>query len=313
MALKAYEDACLRAELFGQPKPDKDEFLDMHKHLDVVEFDEVDIKIAENTAMLSEDLKAANGGVTELNTILNSTQTKLNRLKELKGEEGRIGERSTCALLHSQRQFPVFYCTKSSCDRDGWPCSELRKPDTAVNDTLQIMRGCVRFEMLLFFSTKIVRSKRSYGVVFSKLGAAVRSGGVCGSLTNFFRGKFSGQNLSYSTGPSYIGHTNYDKDYVVANANADSAFTGPSGGAGADATIPRSDPGKNCGDINSALNDLKTMQDNENTALINKNKTKDIGDQVNSQISKLDKLINQADRAQGALQSQNKQMKWMLR
>lgn len=47
MALKAYEDACMRAELFGQPKPDKEEFLSKHKHLDIVEFEEVDIKTTE--------------------------------------------------------------------------------------------------------------------------------------------------------------------------------------------------------------------------------------------------------------------------
>lgn len=47
MALKAYEDACMRAELFGQPKPDKDEFLSKNKHLDKVEFEEVDIKTTE--------------------------------------------------------------------------------------------------------------------------------------------------------------------------------------------------------------------------------------------------------------------------
>lgn len=47
MALKAYEDACMRAELFGQPKPDRDEFLSKHKHLDVSEFEEVDINSTE--------------------------------------------------------------------------------------------------------------------------------------------------------------------------------------------------------------------------------------------------------------------------
>lgn len=47
MAMKAYEDACMRAELFGQSKPDKEEFLSKHKHLDVVEFEEVDIKTTE--------------------------------------------------------------------------------------------------------------------------------------------------------------------------------------------------------------------------------------------------------------------------
>lgn len=50
MSLKAYEDACTRAELFGQPLPDKEEFLSKHKHLDVVEFEEVEIKTAEARA-----------------------------------------------------------------------------------------------------------------------------------------------------------------------------------------------------------------------------------------------------------------------
>lgn len=47
MSLKAYEDACTRAELFGQPLPDKEDFLQKHKHLDVVEFEEVEIRTAE--------------------------------------------------------------------------------------------------------------------------------------------------------------------------------------------------------------------------------------------------------------------------
>lgn len=46
MSLKAYEDLCLRAELFGQPKPDKEEFLEKNKHLDVIEFEEIEIKSA---------------------------------------------------------------------------------------------------------------------------------------------------------------------------------------------------------------------------------------------------------------------------
>ncbi|XP_014363157.2 uncharacterized protein LOC106714595 [Papilio machaon] len=85
MSLKAYEDACTRAELFGQPLPDREEFLEKHKYMDVVEFEEVDIRTAENTAMLDDDLKHASSGLTELNTILSSTQTKLNRLKGVCG------------------------------------------------------------------------------------------------------------------------------------------------------------------------------------------------------------------------------------
>lgn len=52
MSLKAYEDACTRAELFGQPLPDKEEFLSKHKHLDVVEFEEVEIRTAEVRLLL---------------------------------------------------------------------------------------------------------------------------------------------------------------------------------------------------------------------------------------------------------------------
>lgn len=47
MSLRAYEDACTRAELFGQPIPDKKEFLAKNKHLDIVEFEDVEIKTVE--------------------------------------------------------------------------------------------------------------------------------------------------------------------------------------------------------------------------------------------------------------------------
>ncbi|XP_053617239.1 uncharacterized protein LOC128679196 isoform X2 [Plodia interpunctella] len=178
MSLKAYEDACIRAELFGQPKPNKEEFLEKHKHLDVVEFEEVEIKAAENTAMLDEGLKDARGGLAELNTILGSTQTKLNKLK-----------------------------------------------------------------------------------------------GVCGSLTNFFRVKLTAKdNLSYSTEPSYIGQTNYDKDYIPPktpkssinqglgpNDNEMSLRAKQNGGAGSS----RQDGG-----INAALKDLEEMEISENTSMI---------------------------------------------
>lgn len=53
MSLKAYEDACLRAELFNQPKPDREEFLEKHKYLDVNEFEEVDIKTSEVSIILT--------------------------------------------------------------------------------------------------------------------------------------------------------------------------------------------------------------------------------------------------------------------
>ncbi|CAG9559020.1 unnamed protein product [Danaus chrysippus] len=219
MALKAYEDACMRAELFGQPKPDRDEFLSKHKHLDVSEFEEVDIKTTENTAMLDDDLKEASGGLTELNTILNSTQTKLNRLK-----------------------------------------------------------------------------------------------GVCGTVTNFFRIKLAAKdNLSYSSEPSYIGQTNYDKDYIPPK-NSDVAFINTGLGPDDNEMTPRANKHKQNGaDINSALADLEAMEIVENTSLLGQAAVFDHRKQITSQISKLDNMILQAGRAQDSLNSQNKQMRAFLR
>ncbi|KAI5642644.1 hypothetical protein NE865_05411 [Phthorimaea operculella] len=219
MALKAYEDACTRAELFGQPLPDKDEFLAKHKHLDVTEFEEVEIKTAENTAMLNDDIKDVSGALGELNTILTSTQTKINKLK-----------------------------------------------------------------------------------------------GVCGSLTNFFRVKLTAKdNLSYSSEPSYVGQTNYDKDYVPPPESAGNEGSSVNQGLGANDNemTPRAGHSKQepRGDINTALDDLKAIENAENTALISKAAATDIGKQMTSQFGRLDRMLAQADRAESSLQHQNKQMR----
>ncbi|XP_072934237.1 uncharacterized protein [Epargyreus clarus] len=222
MSLKAYEDACTRAELFGQPKPDREDFLEKHKHLDVVEFEEVDIKTAENTAMLTEDLKHGSSGLNELNTILSSTQTKINRLR-----------------------------------------------------------------------------------------------GVCGSVTNFFRVKLMAKdNLSYSSDQSYVGQTNYDKDYVPANTSESGSINRGLGPDDNEMTPRAAKAGilkQNSGDINTALADLETMEKNENSSLLSKSVFLDTRKQMTSQISKLDNMINQAERAQASLNSQNKQMRTFLR
>ncbi|KAJ0173245.1 hypothetical protein K1T71_011421 [Dendrolimus kikuchii] len=223
MSLKAYEDACTRAELFGQPLPDKEEFLQKNKHLDVVEFEEVEIKTAENTAMLDDHIKEGSSGLAELNTILNSTQTKINKLK-----------------------------------------------------------------------------------------------GVCGSLTNFFRVKLTAKdNLSYSSDQSYIGQTNFDKDTIpITKLGSINEGLGPDD----DELIPRArklkqDGGRpqDGGEINTAINDLKDMQKLENTSLVSKATVVDISKQVNSQMSKLDHMISQADRAQYSLNHQNKQLRSFMR
>lgn len=69
---------------------------------------------------------------------------------------------------------------------------------------------------------------------------------------------------------------------------------------------------KHGGDINSALDDLKIMQDNEETSLL-KSAAKDIGSSVTCQFGKLDQMINQADKAESSMKHQNKQMRGFLR
>ncbi|XP_050667800.1 uncharacterized protein LOC126967398 [Leptidea sinapis] len=169
MSLKAYEDACLRAELFGQPKPDREEFLEKHKYLDVNEFEDVDIKISENTAILNDATSEANDGLGDFNTLLATTHSKLNRLK-----------------------------------------------------------------------------------------------GVCGTVTNYFRVKMSTKDLSYSSEPSYVGQTNFDKDFV---AGTSSDFSTVNTGLGPRDNEMSMSAGKrqHGGDINTAIEDLKTMQKAENS------------------------------------------------
>lgn len=119
-------------------------------------------------------------------------------------------------------------------------------------------------------------------------------------------------NLSYSSEPSYVGQTNYDKDYIPPTSDIGSINQGL--GPDDNEMTPRAGKSKqNGGDINSALDDLKKMEDQENTSLLGKAAVKDIGKQVTTQISKLDHLINQADRAQASLNNQNKQMRTFLR
>lgn len=70
---------------------------------------------------------------------------------------------------------------------------------------------------------------------------------------------------------------------------------------------------QNGADINSALADLEAMEVIENTSLLGKPAVVDHRKQVSSQVSKLDNLILQAERAEESLKSQNKQMRSFLR
>lgn len=141
--------------------------------------------------------------------------------------------------------------------------------------------------------------------------------GVCGSLTSFFRIKITAKdNLSYSSEPSYIGQTNYDKDYVQPRNELKSINEGlgpedvemtPRAGNSKMASVKMSGKKKN---INAVLDNLKKM---ENTNLVNKATVVDISKQVDSQMGKVDQMIDQADRAQTSLSQQNKQMRSYLK
>lgn len=67
------------------------------------------------------------------------------------------------------------------------------------------------------------------------------------------------------------------------------------------------------GDINSALADLEAMEVVENTSLLCKPAVADHRKQVSSQVSKLDNLLMQAERAEASLKSQNRQMRSFIR
>ena len=121
-------------------------------------------------------------------------------------------------------------------------------------------------------------------------------------------------NLSYSSEPSYVGQTNYDKDYIPPTSDIGSINQGL--GPEDNEMTPRAGKSKQNGgggDINTALDELKKMEHMENTSLLGKAAVKDISAQVNTQISKLDQLINKADRAQASMNKQNKQIRTFLR
>lgn len=104
--------------------------------------------------------------------------------------------------------------------------------------------------------------------------------GVCGSLTDLIKNKLGGSkdNMSYSTDPSYL----------------------PADGIGTSKSPKK--------DINTALDDLDTMASVEKRAL-----GKDVNQQISSQVSKLDSLLDKAENAQYSMDHQNKQMKKFLK
>lgn len=81
-------------------------------------------------------------------------------------------------------------------------------------------------------------------------------------MTNYFRVKLASKDLSYSSEPSYIGQTNYDKDFVPS-ANSKFPSVNTDLGPRDNEMTPRAGKRQNGGDINSAIKELEQMEKEE--------------------------------------------------
>lgn len=121
-------------------------------------------------------------------------------------------------------------------------------------------------------------------------------------------------NLSYSSEPSYVGQTNFDKDYVPSQNQSDLGSINSGLDPHANETIKSAgNKIQDGGDINSALADLDSMKEIQDSGVVSKSAALDVKKQVTTQVSKLDNLLQQADRAQSSLAHQNKQLRTFQR
>ncbi|KAJ8682898.1 hypothetical protein QAD02_018690 [Eretmocerus hayati] len=89
----AYQHACERAELLGMPTPSEAEWLaseECAREREAVEAEERDDAIAKELDTNDESMKHIGGGLDELNTILNATQKKINKFKNVCGSLGTL-------------------------------------------------------------------------------------------------------------------------------------------------------------------------------------------------------------------------------
>ncbi|XP_037937790.1 uncharacterized protein LOC119672714 [Teleopsis dalmanni] len=82
MAEGTYEYECMRAELLGIDKPNQEEFEKQRTERLKQEQEEQDAAEAELLTQQEEGLKNTGGKLDELNSILSSTQQKINRFKQ---------------------------------------------------------------------------------------------------------------------------------------------------------------------------------------------------------------------------------------
>ncbi|XP_034175640.1 uncharacterized protein LOC117602142 [Osmia lignaria lignaria] len=78
---QAYIHACERAELLGLPIPSEEEWREANDHVN----DNDDDAVIQNLDSSDEAAQRIGGGLEELNTILNATQKKINRFKNVCG------------------------------------------------------------------------------------------------------------------------------------------------------------------------------------------------------------------------------------
>lgn len=132
--------------------------------------------------------------------------------------------------------------------------------------------------------------------------------GVCGSLTNFFRLKVTTRDNAASTSePQYA--VPY-KECVPTDFGSINMGLGPN-----DDEMTLALAQEIGGEINQnggSITPVDEMRVIENTSVFF-SESNDVNVQMSSQMSTLDNLISQADRAQSSLQHQNKQLRSFMR
>ncbi|CAK9832820.1 hypothetical protein ANTRET_LOCUS9601 [Anthophora retusa] len=130
---QAYIHACERAELLGLPIPDEQEWKETQKTEEQNHAkDDQDEAAMQNLDSSNEAAQRIGGGLDELNSILTSTQKKINRFKTVCGSLGTLLK----VKVGSKHSTPDHKLTQRNCN-------EIREinPETSTNEenlTLEI-------------------------------------------------------------------------------------------------------------------------------------------------------------------------------
>ncbi|XP_022189731.1 uncharacterized protein LOC111048174 [Nilaparvata lugens] len=122
-----YEYECMRAELLGLPKPDKEEFATKRNDVEIEEGTSrptgVESNPEEELGVQDEHIKNVAGGLNEISSILQTTQKKINRFKTVFG--------SVTSLLK----------TRVSAGESSSETSSVAGNDDKQDGGLQVMEG----------------------------------------------------------------------------------------------------------------------------------------------------------------------------